>query len=85
MYVDVVFNRVQAKALVDKGSFHNFIAIKEAQRFNIKPFKDGGSIKVVKFASKLIEGITHGMKEKIREWSGMLNIFVVQMDDFRVI
>ncbi|KAG9459075.1 hypothetical protein H6P81_003583 [Aristolochia fimbriata] len=74
-----------AKAMVDMGATHNFMAEEEAKRLRLRWSKDGSTMKVVNSAAKAVCGVAKDVKVKVSKWEGTVNFTIVPMDDFNVI
>lgn len=85
MYVDVVVNGREARAMVDTGATHNFVNEAEARRLGLKPARDGGKMKTVNAAAQPISGIARNVNTKVGDWDGHLNFTVAAMDDFKMV
>ncbi|GJR30116.1 putative retrotransposon gag domain, aspartic peptidase domain protein [Tanacetum coccineum] len=77
--------KISTRALVNTGATHNFISVDEAKILGLETMKDIGWIKVVNGDAKLISCVAQGVKTKIGEWEGELDLSVVPMDDYKLV
>ena len=84
-FVSTIVNGISTRALVDTGATHNFISVDEAKRLGLKTMEDSGWIKAANGDAKPIRGVARGVKAKIGEWEGELDLSVVPMDDYKLV
>ncbi|XP_021837969.1 DNA damage-inducible protein 1-like [Spinacia oleracea] len=85
MYVDLVINGRNARAMVDTGASHNFVTEEEARRLGLVLKKGGGSMKSVNSKSKPILGVAEKVEAKLGDYEGKMNFTAVKMDDFNLV
>ncbi|XP_068669063.1 uncharacterized protein [Aristolochia californica] len=85
LYLDVLINGFQVKAMVDTGATHNFVSEEEARRLKFKATRDTSRMKVVNSAAREVSGVAKAVSANVREWGGKLDFTIVPMDDFKVI
>ena len=85
MYVDLVVNGRNARAMVDTGASHNFVTETEARRLGLVLKKGGGSMKSVNSKAKPILGVAEQVEAKLGDWEGKMNFTAVNMDDFNLV
>ncbi|KAG9450477.1 hypothetical protein H6P81_010442 [Aristolochia fimbriata] len=85
LFVDIHVQGGSAKAMVDTGATHNFMAEEEAKRLRLRWEKDGSTMKAVNFVAKAVCGVAKDVKVKVGKWEGTVNFTIVPMDDFNVI
>lgn len=84
-FVKAIIHGTHMKALVDNEVNHNFIFVDEAKNLGINYVKGGCSIKVLNSGSKPVVSVAHEVEAKIGEWEGVINMYVVPMEDFQPI
>lgn len=84
-YVQAKVNRLSVRTLVDTGTTHNFVSVDEAKRLGITTKKEGDTIKAVNSDAKPICGVARNVKAGIGEWIGTMDLFVVLMNDFKLV
>ncbi|XP_021854582.2 DNA damage-inducible protein 1-like [Spinacia oleracea] len=85
MYVDLVVNGRNARAMVDTDASYNFVSEKEARRLGFLLKKGGGSMKSVNSKAKPILGVAEQVEAKLGDWEGKINFTAVNMDDFNLV
>ncbi|XP_056687894.1 DNA damage-inducible protein 1-like [Spinacia oleracea] len=85
MYVDLVINGRNARAMVDTGASHNFVTEAEARRLGSVLKKGGGSMKFVNSKAKPILGVAEQVEAKLGDYEGKMNFTAVKMDDFNLV
>ena len=85
MHVQVLFNGIRVKAMVDSGATHNFVATSEASRLDLKLVDDDSWIKAVNSKAQRIQGIAKDVLLQVGEWKGKINLLCVPLDDFNLI
>ena len=83
MHVQVLFNGIRVKAMVDSGATHNFVATSEASRLDLKLVDDDSRIKAVNSKAQRIQGISKDVLLQVGEWK--INLLCVPLDDFNLI
>ena len=78
-------NENRAEGMLDSSATHNFFADWMVQKFGLKVSKCSSKIKAVNSETKLVLGITYGVKFKVGEWTRKVNFLVMKLDDFDVI
>uniref|UniRef100_A0A803NAM3 Uncharacterized protein n=1 Tax=Chenopodium quinoa TaxID=63459 RepID=A0A803NAM3_CHEQI len=82
MFVEALVNGRASKELVDMGASHKFIAKEEASKLGVKYTKEPGTLKTVNTSPVPILGIARKVPLCLGEWSGTVDLTVVNMDDF---
>lgn len=72
-------------ALVDIGASNNFVETREAKRSGLKLRGEQGWLKTVNGDAKTIQGVARGVKLRIGDWRGKVNLTVVDMDDYPMV
>ncbi|XP_068663055.1 uncharacterized protein [Aristolochia californica] len=85
LYLDVIINGFQVKAMVDTGATHNFVSEEEARRLKLKATRDSSRMKAVNSAAREVSGVAKAVSANVGEWGGKLDFTIVPMDDFKVI
>ncbi|KAL4386950.1 hypothetical protein GQ457_09G011800 [Hibiscus cannabinus] len=85
MYVDLVVNGKDTKALVDTRETNTFVSPEEARRYNLQVTKSGGQLKAVNSTALAIVGSAKKVPTKVGPWEGNVDYTVVPMDDFDVV
>ncbi|XP_022844158.1 uncharacterized protein LOC111367484 [Olea europaea var. sylvestris] len=85
MYIDVKINGKSIRAMVDSGATHNYLACTEIERLGLVPEKGSGKVKAANSIAQQIAGVAKSMLIKAGPFEGRTNLFVVQMDDFKLI
>ena len=73
------------KALLDTGANRNFLEAKEARRLGVRYTKDRGWLKAVNSAPSATYGVARNVKVKLGQWTGLLDFFVIDMDDYKMV
>ena len=61
LYVQIIINGKQSKAMLDTEASYNFISMEEAKRLGLKLTSKDETLKVVNSTAKLIAGIAKGV------------------------
>ncbi|KAK9689724.1 hypothetical protein RND81_09G077300 [Saponaria officinalis] len=86
LYVDMMINGRQARALIDTGATHNYVAPGEARRLGM--VWDQGEdyvMKSVNLSTKRICGMVGDTSVQLGSWKRRLDFSVVRMDDSKLI
>lgn len=83
MYVDVVVNGKETRAMVDSGATNNFMAEREAKRLGLAVVKTDYKFKAVNSEKSVLGSALVDLK--VGEWCGECNLMVVPLDDFDMI
>ncbi|KAK9750806.1 hypothetical protein RND81_02G223100 [Saponaria officinalis] len=86
LYVDMMINGRQARALIDTGATQNYVAPGEARRLGM--VWDRGEdyvMKSVNSSAKRICGMAGDTSVQLGSWKGRLDFSVVRMDDSKLI
>ncbi|KAK9699469.1 hypothetical protein RND81_08G175700 [Saponaria officinalis] len=86
LYVDMMINGRPARALIDTGATHNYVAPGESRRLGM--VWDRGEdyvIKSVNSSAKRICGMAEDTSVQLGSWKGRLDFSVVRMDDSKLI
>lgn len=80
MYIDVKINGKPIGAIVDTDATHNYFANTEVEHLGLVIEKGSGKVKVINSGAQPIARVV-----KIMLIKGRTNLFIVQIDDFKVI
>ncbi|KAL9265436.1 hypothetical protein AKJ16_DCAP13848, partial [Drosera capensis] len=75
----------ESKVLVDTGATHNFLESKETDRLGIKYKKEDGWLKTKNSSPKKIHGVSWNVKVSLGMWTGLLDFYVVPMDEYAIV
>ncbi|KAF2299522.1 hypothetical protein GH714_032352 [Hevea brasiliensis] len=84
MYVDLLINGKNARALVDTGATDNFVADTLVTRFKLIVQADAGKIKAVNSQALNTVGVARGVSCQMGPWKGEID-FTVTLLDFDVV
>ncbi|KAF2320036.1 hypothetical protein GH714_022341 [Hevea brasiliensis] len=85
MYVDLLINGKNARALVDTGATDNFVADTLVTRFKLTVQADAGKIKAVNSQALNTVGVARGVSCQMGPWNGKIDFTVTPLDDFDVV
>ncbi|XP_074297249.1 uncharacterized protein LOC141627954 [Silene latifolia] len=85
MYVEVKYNGICTRSMIDTGASHNFVTPDEAKRLGMEINREGGRMKAVNSSAQPIQGVAKDVVIKMGEWSGKLDFTSVPMDDFKIV
>ncbi|KAK9681617.1 hypothetical protein RND81_10G015400 [Saponaria officinalis] len=86
LYVDMMINGRQARALIDTGATHNYVAPGEARRLGMVWDREEDYVmKSVNSSAKRICGMAGDTSVQLGSWKGRLDFSVVRMDDSKLI
>ncbi|XP_074285377.1 uncharacterized protein LOC141610956 [Silene latifolia] len=83
MYVDLMVNGKQARALIDSGASHNFVTKEEADRLGLV-LRDANSASV-NGKMRRVQGVAKKVAVQLGEWAGELEFTTVPLDDFKIV
>ena len=84
MYVAVMVNGKEVRAMIDTGATNNFVSRHEAERLGLKIVQNASKLKAVNSAAKPIQGSAVSTL-KVGSWENQCNFMVVPLDDFDLI
>ncbi|XP_068639545.1 uncharacterized protein [Aristolochia californica] len=85
LYLDVLINGFQVKAMVDTGATHNFVSEEEARRLKLKATKDSSRMKAINSAAREVSGVAKTVSANVGNLVWKFDFTIVPMDDFKVI
>ncbi|GFS46617.1 HXXXD-type acyl-transferase family protein [Actinidia rufa] len=85
MYVEAKVLDFNTRALIDTGTSHNFIEVKEAKRLGLQLKEEQGWIKAVNTEARPIYGVARNVRLHIGDWCGQVDFTVVPMDDYPIV
>ncbi|KAK9668112.1 hypothetical protein RND81_13G036000 [Saponaria officinalis] len=86
LYVDMMINGRQARALIDTGATHNYVALGEVKRLGMVWDREEDYVmKSVNSSAKRICGMAGDTSVQLGSWKGRLDFSVVRMDDSKLI
>ncbi|KAL0416167.1 UNVERIFIED_CONTAM: hypothetical protein Slati_3448600 [Sesamum latifolium] len=85
MFVDVKIHGKPIRTMIDIGATHNYLASAEVERLGLVLEKGVGRVKAINSAAQPIAGVAKSVLIKVCPFKGKTNLYVVVMDDFKVI
>ncbi|KAK4387227.1 hypothetical protein Sango_2593300 [Sesamum angolense] len=85
MFVDVKIHGKPIRAMIDTGATHNYLASAEVERLGLVLEKGVGQVKAINSAAQPFVGVAKSVLIKVGPFEGKTNLFVVVMDDFKLI
>ncbi|GFS35195.1 HXXXD-type acyl-transferase family protein [Actinidia rufa] len=76
MYVEAKVLDFNTRALIDTGTSHNFIEVKEAKRLGLQLKEEQGWIKAVNTEARPIYGVARNVRLHIGDWCGQVDFTV---------
>ena len=86
MFFDATLNRKPVQSVViDIGATHNFVSDVKEKCLGLKLKKDVDHMKAVNLKALATIELAKQVRVKIVTWEGMIDLIVVQIDDFDVV
>ena len=85
MYVSLLVNVMDVKAIIDTWVTHNYLASMKATRLGLNLEEDVTRIKRLNGNDQRMDGIASNINLKVGDWKGYYSMLMVPLEDFNMI